>query len=39
MLHSMKTRLAAVNAYLSKLWHAERIPCWTDYLRETANND
>jgi len=39
MLQSMKARLAAFSAHLHKAWNAERIPCWTDYLHQTADRD
>jgi len=39
MLQSLKARLAAVSAHFHRVWKTERIPCWTDYLHETADRD
>ena len=35
----LSARLAELTAKLRKAWYAERIPCWTDYLHETADRD
>lgn len=39
MLQFIKTRMDRVTARLHKAWHAERIPCWTEYLQQTAERD
>jgi len=39
MRQLINTRLGAFKAQIRKIWTAERIPCWTEYLRQTSSTD
>lgn len=39
MRQLINSRLGAFNTLIRKIWNAERIPCWTEYLHQTSRTD